>query len=172
MLWKYELVCPANILLNQIALTHPYDFVVGFPEVALGHNYMGQEFGQSNLASIQFPMQLRSLENSDMWANVTYSVSNAHPGQMDFAYDLWVKNSSQIGVPSSRDFEIMIDPVDTYLYTSLPEATMSNESIVINGLRQSSNWSVYKLSIWRYECEADDIRAKLASGVFQRFDFA
>ncbi len=162
----------SSILLNQVSLIQPFDFVVGYPEVAFGHNYMGQEFGQSDLASIKFPMQLQSLQNSGMWANVTYSISSSHPSQMDFAYDLWVKNSSQVGVPSSGDYEIMIDPVDTFLYTSVPEATMNNESIVIDGLKQSSSWSVFQLSLRRYECQADYIRAKLTSAVFERGYFA
>ena len=132
-----------NISLDQITLAKPFDFVVGYPEVAFGHNYAGQEFAHSDSAAIQFPLQLETLDSRDFWANMTYSISIARPAQMDLAYDLWIKNSTQ-GAPTSGDFEVMIDPVDTYLYASSYDTTvMQNETIIINGQRQTSSWNVY-----------------------------
>jgi hypothetical protein len=133
------------ISISQVTLANSVEYVAGYPEVAFGHNYMGQEFWHSDQAHIQFPMQLSSIDNDRLWLNMTYSISASQPGEMDFSYDLWIKNSTQIGAPTIRDFEIMIEPVDTYSYTSVPIAEMNNQSIVVDGLKQSPSWNVYRL---------------------------
>ena len=134
----------SRVSLNQITLVQPFDFVVGYPEVAFGHNYMGQEFGESDLASINFPMQLQTLQGSGLWVNTSYSITGSRPSQMDFAYDLWIKNSRAVGAPTNSDFEVMIDPVNNFYYTLVPAAaSMDNEMIVLNEMKVSSNWNVY-----------------------------
>ena len=132
------------ISLNKMSLVNSDYFVAGYPEIAFGHNYADEEFSNSDNAPIRFPVQLQTLYQSDLWTNVSYSISSNHPSQMDFAYDLWVKNSTQIGAPTSEDYEVMIEPVDTYFYLATPpSAILSNETAIVNGVNQKSSWNMY-----------------------------
>lgn len=130
----------ASVALSDIQLEHS-NTPVGYPEAAYGYSYNGTQFGTQD-QSLLFPMQISSLSYIDLWSNVTYSISNTHPSQLDFGYDLWVEGQPQ-GAPSSTDFELLILFTDSFDYTQSPPQNQYSNEISIDSQLTPVTWQVY-----------------------------
>ncbi|MHB1440650.1 MAG: GH12 family glycosyl hydrolase domain-containing protein [Cuniculiplasma sp.] len=127
-------------------VTSEYNTILGYPEIAYGHNLQDELFGNSQAASLVFPMKYSTFSELNFTSQTNYSFKNLTPSNIpiDFSYDLWLEHNPKPGVnPTNSDLEVMIwmycqgsQPIGTNMGSFTQTVNLNNHNI-------NATWEVW-----------------------------
>ncbi len=124
------------------------NYIAGYPSIRYGYN------PKAKAASIDhfliFPMRLGSLANiqsyDHFWTVVKYNISALPSNPMDFAYDIWISDSSHPSSVNKNTIELMIwlDQSDLKPTGDSAKITGLNLPCLVNGQFEYLPFDVYE----------------------------